>query len=253
MKSIAAVSLTLLAAIASDTAFAADDALVVAGGGVAGRWNTQFELANVSTDPVDVTLSIGGLPLGVPCPPNCTTETFRIPGAGTIGVRADQFIGALYAGPQLVTVQVSAGQPLPVVHARSFRSESVCQFAELPVVRESTIRALDPPVLVFPGVARGEGVYTNLILESLADTPATVEVELLDSDGQSLGREVFPVPGRITGSAFTLVDVAAHFGVATIENGQIRSRTLTAAAPVWGVLAMVGAEGSLQVAIGANP
>jgi hypothetical protein len=253
MKRFARLGIFVLAACAARPVLAADDALIVAGAGIAGRWNTEFEIANVSTDPVDVTLSIGGLPLAVPCPPNCTTETYRVPGAGTIEVRADDFIGLFYVGPQLVTVEVGSGAPLPVVHARSFSSESACQFAELPVVRKSSIVAMDPPVLVFPGVTRGDGFYTNLILESLADTATAVEVELLDADGQRLGLAEFLVPGQITSTAFTLVDVAARFGVATIQNGQVRVRNLTATGPVWGVLATVGAEGSLQVAIGANP
>ena len=41
-----------------------------------------------SAEPIDVELSIGGLPLGVPCPPNCTTQSYAVPGAGTIRVRA---------------------------------------------------------------------------------------------------------------------------------------------------------------------
>ena len=241
------------AAAAAFPALGAEDRLVIAGGGVAGRWNTEFKLANVSTEPVDATLSIGGLPLGVPCPPNCTTETFRIPGGGTVLVEATDFVGQMYQGPQIVTVETAGGAPLPIVHARSFSSDSTCQFAELPSIRESTIVAMDPPVLVFPGVTRGGGSYTNLILESLADTPTSVDVELRDSEGQVLGDATFPVPGRVTGAAFTLVDVAAHFGIDAIENGQVRVHNLTASGPVWGVLATVGAEGSLEVAIGANP
>jgi len=253
MKRIALFVFFAAAVVAAFPALAAEDRLVIAGGGVAGRWNTEFKLANVSTEPVDATLSIGGLPLGVPCPPNCTTESFRIPGGGTILIDATQFIGEMYVGPQIVTVETAGDAPLPIVHARSFSADSACQFAELPVIRESTIKAMDPPVLVFPGVTRGGGSYTNLILESLSDTATSVEVELRDSEGQILGTATFPVPGRVTGAALTLVDVAAHFGVETIENGQVRVRNLTATGPVWGVLATVGAEGSLEVAIGANP
>jgi hypothetical protein len=57
----------------------------------------------------------------------------------------------------------------------------------------------------------------------------------------------------VTGSAFTLVDVAAFFGVSTLENGQVRVRNTTASGPIWGVLATVGTEGSLRVSLGANP
>jgi hypothetical protein len=251
MNRIARLSLCLLAAFAARPAFA-QDALVVAGAGVAGKWDTEFDLANVSTDPIDVMLFIEGLPLGLPCPPNCTSQTYALPGAGTRRVLASDFIGTAYVGPQIVRVETLNDAPLPIVHARSVSSESACQFAELPVVRESAIEAADSAVLVFPGVARSDGVYTNLILESLTAS-TSVEVELRDADGVLLGTDTFTIPGEATFSAFTLVDVGAHFGVATLENGQARVRNLTATGPVWGVLATVGTSGSLRVAVGANP
>ncbi len=251
MNRIARLSLCLLAAFAARPAFAQDDVLIVAGAGVVGQWDTEFNIANVSPDPIEVELAIEGLPLGVPCPPNCTSQVFPLPGRGTLRVRASEFIGAAYPGPQLATIEALGGAPLPVVHARSVSSASSCQFAELPVVRESSIQ--HTPILVFPGVARGDGFYTNLILESLTTGPTSVEVELVAADGEVLGTEAFPIPGRATFRAFTLVDVAAHFGVETIENGQVRVRNLTATGPVWGVLATVGTEGSLRVSLGANP
>ena len=252
MNRIVRFSLLALAAVITRTALAQNDTLIIAGAGVAGKWDTQLELANVSPNPVDVTLWIEGLPLGVPCPPNCTSGGGTIPGGGTMSIRASDFIGAAYPGPQILHVEASNG-PLPVVHARSISSESPCQFAELPVVRESTILELDASLLVFPGAARGEGFYTNLILESLALVPTTVEVELADPDGHVLGSAVLTVPGQVTGSAFTLVDVAGFFGVPSLENGQVRVRNTTASGPIWGVLATVGTEGSLRVSLGANP
>ena len=252
MKRIAAF-LLLLVALAALPALAQDDVLVIAGAGVAGKWDTDFELANPIAQPVDVAIWIEGLPLGVPCPPNCTSGGGTIPGNGTLRIRASDFIGATYPGPQIVRIQTLNGAPLPVVHARSVSSESSCQFAELPVVRQSTIDALHASTLVFPGAAKGDGFYTNLILEVLGQTPTTVEVELFDASGHSLGASSFLVPGYPTFTAFTLVDVAAFFGVPTLESGQVRVRNLNTNAPIWGVLATVGSNGSLRVALGANP
>ena len=246
-------------ASAARTAQAADDVLIVAGAGFAGSWDTEFVLANVSPAPVDVSLDIPGLPLGVPCPPNCAGGGGTIPGSGTMRILASDFLGEIYAGPQMVQIRtLTPGAPLPVVHARSFRQGNACQFAELPVVRQSAIDALDTPILVFPGVSRGGGTYSNLILEALdgdeiSFASTTVEVELLDADGRSLGSAEFPVPGLVTSSAFTLVDVVGFFGVATLDNGQVRVRNKGPAEPLWGLLSTVGAQQSLQVSLGANP
>ena len=54
------------------------------------------------------------------------------------------------------------------------------------------------------------------------------------------------MPGFRTFSAFTLVDIAAFFGVPTLESGQVRVRNLNTNAPIWGVLATVGSNGILD-------
>ncbi len=240
-------------AVTARPALAQGDQLIVAGAGWVGKWDTEFELANTAAEPVDVSLWIEGLPLGVPCPPNCTSGGGTIPGFGTMRIRASEFIGATYPGPQIVHIQTLGGGPLPVVHARSVSYSSTCQFGELPVVRRSSIEAMHATVLVFPGAARGDGFYSNLILESLSPAPTSVAVELFDADGRSLGAAPFLVPGLRTFTAFTLVDVVGHFGVPALENGQVRVRNLTTSAPLWGVLSTVGSDGSLRVALGANP
>ena len=255
---IALIALFALASTAQP-ALAADDVLIVAGAGIAGDWDTEFQLANVSPSPIDVELGIQGLPLGVPCPPNCTGGGGTIPGSGTMRILASDFLGEIYQGPQMLQVQtLTPGAPAPVVHARSFRRGNACQFAELPVVRESAIDALDAPVLVFPGASRGGGTYSNLILEALFVenlplTRTTVEVELLDAAGHSLGSAALEVPGMVTFSALTIVDVVGFFGVASLENGQVRVRNKTPNGPLWGILTTIGAQQSLQVSLGANP
>src|SRR5262245_7057033 len=212
--------LGLAIAAAALPALSSADSLVIAGAGFAGRWATEIDIANVSSSPIQVMLSIQGLPLAVPCPPNCPGKSYDVPARGTIRVLASDFLGSIYAGPQMVRVETGQGGPLPVVHARSISSVSTCEFAELPVVRSASIEAMVVPFLVFPGVVHGGGTYSNLILESLGGASASVEVELLDASGNSLGTNTYVIPGESTSSAFTLVDVAKAFGVETLELGQ---------------------------------
>lgn len=230
------------------------DALIIAGGGFVGPWNTEIEVANTVADPIDVTLSIRGLPLGVPCPPNCTTQTYTIPGHGTRSILASDFLGSLYQGPQMIRVETGDGVALPVVHARSFSQLSTAQFAELPVVRESSLQSLDPSVLVLPGARRGAGVYSNLILESVGGgLPGQVLLEVFDSDGLLLGSAQVTVSGESTGQATTLVDVVRVLGVSALELGQVRATKISGDGVLWGVLTTVVGGESLQVSVGANP
>jgi hypothetical protein len=253
MKRVARLSLVVLAVLLARPLLATDDVLIIAGAGFAGKWDTAIDLANVSEEPIEVRLSIPGLPLAIPCPPNCTGQTYTLPGAGTLLVLASDFLGAMYPGPQLVRVEALDGAPLPSVHARSVSTEDSCQFAELPVLRESAIKGLAAPVLAFPGAARGDGVYSNLILEALQEFPVTVEVELRSASGDLLGSGTFVVPGTVTATALTVVDVVGVLGVANVGNGQIRVRNVTGTGAIWGVLTTVAQNGSLRVAVGGNP
>ncbi|HEY2798456.1 MAG TPA: hypothetical protein VGK26_11260 [Thermoanaerobaculia bacterium] len=232
------------------------DTLIVSAGGFVGAWDTEIEMANVSADPVDVTLSIVGLPLGLPCPPNCTSQTLTVPGHGTQRVLASAFLGSVYQGPQMIRVDTAAGVPAPSVHARSVSAASETQFAELPVVRLSTIEALDTTVLVFPGASRQEGVYSNLILEGIGGSfvgGSLVTVELFDGSGESLASRTFSITGEATLQATTIQDVVGRLGVTELEDGQIRVTRLTGTGSLWGVMTNVLQSGALKVKLGANP
>ena len=232
------------------------ETLIVAAGGFVGAWDTEIELANTLADPVDVTLSITGIPLGLPCPPNCTSQTLTLPGHGTQRVLASAFLGSVYSGPQMIRVDTPTGEAAPSVHARSINAVSQTQFAELPVVRLSTIEGLDTSVLVFPGVMRQTGVYSNLILEGIGGSfsgGSTVTVELFDASGQSLASRSFEITGESTFQATTIQDVVARLGVTEIEDGQIRVTRVTGTGSLWGVLTNVLESGALKVKLGANP
>ena len=249
----AAIAVTIAAAGATGALKA--DALIIAGGGWVGPWDTEIEMANTEADPIDVTLSIRGLPLGAPCPPNCVIQTYTVPGNGLRRVLASDFIGELYQGSQMIRVETAAGVPAPVVHARSIGQASTAQFAELPVVRESLLVALNPQVLVLPGASRQSGIHSNVILESIGGglVPTLVRLELFDSQGQLLGSGEFVVVGESTFRATTVVDVVGALGVSTLDAGQVRVTKLGGDGVLWGVLATVTREGSLKISVGANP
>ena len=99
-------------------------------------------------------------------------------------------------------------QPLPVVRARVFNRLVPCQSAELPVFRESTLEGLDTSVLVFAGLRRQPGVYSNLILQNVG-SPGSAEafVEVFAPDGTLLGSEDVPIPVEDAFHSLTLIDV----------------------------------------------
>lgn len=111
-------------------------------------------------------------------------------------------------------------------------------------------------MLVFPGARRSDGVYSNLILESLgpdATSTSAVLVEVFDSEGQRRGSVPLIVTGESTIQAVTLVDVVGAAGVPTLDGGQVRVTRTAGPGVLWGALATVYREGFLQVSVGANP
>jgi hypothetical protein len=211
--------------------------LIIAGGGFAGPWDTEIELANTQPGPVEGTIGIVGLPLGAPCPPACTETGFLLPPNGMVRLSASSFLGEFYEGPQMIRVTTSAEAPLPVVHARIVNGDRPSQAADLPVVRESTITALGVPVLLFPGAKRRSGVYSNLILETDApDLNETTEVlvEAFDRQGQRLASARYLVAGLQAPRATTVVDVLGKLGVASLEAGQIRVTNMANGRTLWG-------------------
>lgn len=230
--------------------------LIIAGGGFAGTWDTEIELANREPGPVQGVIFIVGLPLGAPCPPNCTSGGFTLPPNGTVRILASDFIGELYTGPQMIRVTTETEAPLPVIRARVFRRDQPSASAELPVAREEALSALGPSALVFPGVRRSPGVYSNLILEAVGSTAfatAVALVQIFSPEGELLGGKTFPVPTESTFQALTLVDVAGLLGVPVVEGGQVRVTKLSGPGILWGALSTVHADGRLWVSTGANP
>jgi hypothetical protein len=248
--SAAAVLLSACSAVAMH-----GDALIVAAGGVAGKWDTELQIANPSVQPMHVSLFIKVPFLGMPCPPNCASTDRTIPGNGTVRVLASDFIGSIFPGPQMIHVEPDAGAPLPIVHARVINRDSGSQFGELPVTRESSVEALGSSPLVFPGASRSGGVYSNLVLESLGAgaTDGTALVEVFDSSGARVGSLSVPVPAEGGFFALTLPDVVHLAGADALSAGQVRVTRQSGQGALWGALATVDTSGSLIVSVGANP
>jgi hypothetical protein len=238
-------------------ALAAADQLVIAGGGFAGKWDTEIELTNPGATALDVTLSIDGPPLGLPCPPNCQSNSYTVPGNGTLRVRASDFIGPIFPGPQMVYVSPNASDAaLPVVHARIVSDQAATQFAELPVARLSTLSSSATTSLVFPGAQRGNGAYSNLIVASVGPgaTDGTAKVEVFDAAGTLRGSATILVTGPGTPIATTVVDVVGAIGAGPdLDLGSVRVTRTSGQGAFWGVLATVFDAGYIQVSVGANP
>ena len=229
----------------------APDDLVVTGAAGGFGWDTEIELAD-SDHGTGVSGSIS-VPnsIAAPCPGPYCPQPFTIPPKGTVRLRLSEIIP--WRGPLTFRVDTVTEQPLPIVRARVFKVDNPNLSAELPVFRNPTLQPRHIPVLVYPGLRRQPGLYSNLILQALysnAETEALVEA--FDSSGHLLGSEVVTLPPETSGP-FVLMDVAGHFGVSEIESGQVRV-TSSADQTVWGVLATVYAvDGRLAVIPGVNP
>lgn len=250
----AAAALATLSIAAATFAQAPPDTLIVTGAAGANGWDTEIELADSelgtgTSGTIWVPNAILA-PCSVPDPgPNCP-QGFTIPPRGTVRIRLSDRIP--FSGPVTFLVNTITEQPVPILHARVVNTANPSLSAELPVFRYSFLTPRTFPVLVFPGVRRQPGVYSNLILQNLGDpTPADALVEVLGPDGQLLGSETVTLPREAFG-AFTIVDVAKHFGVADLDGGQVRV-TQRSGLVIWGVLATVYADGRLAVVGGANP
>jgi virginiamycin B lyase len=246
---------TISVAMGSNLAGAGPDSLLIAGAGWIGSWDTDIELANPTSALLEGWIFAPVPPILAPCPPACASTPFSIPANGTFHVRASEFIGELFLGPRTLRIETLSGT-LPVAHARVVNRARPTQAADLPVLAESRLRALDPDVLVFPAATRLPAVHGNLFLTNVGSDPSSsmaVLVEAYSPDGLLAGSRSFSVPPEGGFSGFTIPDVLARLGVASLENGQIRVTKVSGGGTLWGLLSTVSDEGWLSVAEGVNP
>jgi hypothetical protein len=234
------------------------DVLVVVGGGISYPWDTEFEVAN--PEPTAAAVEIGQLsvPLSEAICPNpfpcvISLAQLSIPANGSVRKRATDGIGAFFVSTLYVVP--TSGTRLPVVRARVFDRLRPNRSADLPVLRRSTIAAMNPSVLAFPGATRSATVRTNLVVAEVSGSAGIeFKVEVFSSDGRRLGEESFEIgPGGPFGYSLFLVDLLARFQVTRLENGQVRVTKTGGAGRMWGILATLSDDGSVTISPGINP
>jgi len=237
------LSSTMLAQIAPDD-------LVITGAGWGSGWDTEIELADseLGTGTAGSVFTVTGLT--GPCPPTCDSVAYSVPPKGTVRILLSQALPA-FSGLLTLHVTTDTERPLPVVRARIFNGAIPGQSAEIPVFRNPTLAPRSFPVLVFPGLRRQPGTYSNLILQSLGPVRADALVEAFGPDGRLLGSEVVSMP-RFSSEPVVLADVASRLGADQVDGGQVRV-TNASGQILWGVLATISSDGRLAIVPGANP
>jgi virginiamycin B lyase len=230
------------------------DVLVVVGAGYAPPWDTDLEFANA--EPYPLSVFVGSFPeFPQVCAGQCPGTGALIPPSGTatssgrLANNNRRFVGTNYVVPL-------NGVDPPTLQARIVNRDRPMQSTELPVVRLSTIAAMNPVVLSFPSATRGPAARTNLILTRL-NQPGQVSglMEAFSPSGELLGSQPFALTNNV-GEIF-LYDVLATLGVAALENGQIRVTKTGGDGLMWGLLAAVYDDGRLALlaptAVGQEP
>jgi hypothetical protein len=247
----AIAALIVLLPFSAALAQVAPDDLIITGAGWGRGWDTEIELSDSelgtgTSGAVSFQTATAG-----PCPPFCNVFQYSVPPKGTVRFLLSEAFPA-FTGFLTLHVSTNTEQPLPVVRARVFNGSLAAQSGEIPVFRNPTLAPRRFPVLVFPGLRRGDGVYSNLILQNLDPSlPAEALVEAFDAEGHLIGSEVVTAPREPFG-ALVLVDVAGRFGASALEGGSVRV-TNRSDPLVWGVLATLSKDGRIAVVAGANP
>jgi hypothetical protein len=161
--------------------------------------------------------------------------------------------GNAAGGPGIRTLYVLSETVRPTVTARVVNRDRPTQTIELPVIRRSTIEALNPTLLAFPSAKRSADSHTNLILSEVSwveGRALSLVVEAYSPDGERPGSSVaFEVT---TGSTLFLVDVLAQLGVSELDGGRIRVTKTGGSGLMWGLLATLSDDGRVSVSPGAN-
>ena len=235
------------AAPASDRADA--DVLVALGAGITGTWETEFEFANPDDrNPITVFASEQPYPyvcIAAPCgiayAPLARTGTARIV---TNRIDFDRYRGRLFVGAE-------DAEQLPTVTARVINRARPSQAIELPLFRRSTLIALNPVVLSFPGAQRTSTSHSNLFVSEIGlSWEIAILVEVYASSGDRLAQEIHVIP---RGETLVLQDVVARLGVDELSEGQVRLTRIGGNGVMWGLLATVLDDGRVSVTAGRHP
>jgi hypothetical protein len=234
----------------SATIAIAGDSLVIVGAGFTGSWDTDLDLANAGNDQIWVW--VGQIPR-VPSCLHCPGWDVAVPPDGTTKTTAEEVLPFGTPGVGTLYVDPPSGFDPPTVTARVVNRARPSQAIELPVVRFSTIEALNPTVLSFPSARRSPGAHSNLVVAEVSREEGrdlSILVEAYTTTGDRLGAAIF---GVSTGTTLFLMDVLAQLGVSELDDGQIRVTKTGENGLMWGLLATVYDEGRVSVSLGTNP
>ena len=182
------------------------DVLVALGAGVTGTWETEFEFANPD-DAHSMVVFAGEQEHAFVCvTAPCGIAYASLPRTGTARIvtrsaEFGRFTGRLFVGTE-------DGEELPTVKARVVNRARQSQSIELPLFRRSTLLALNPLVLSFPGAQRTPASHSNLFVSEIGLTSGVdVRIEAYAASGELLGVEVRSLAA---GETLFLTDVLAR-------------------------------------------
>lgn len=251
-KSLASVLLGWGISLASVSGQPASETLLAFGAGTIGTWATEYSLSNKTAAAISVYL--GNTPeVPTVCPPvtGCSPFAISIPLVANGSARSS----GPAVGFGMMHLKATNNLTAPVVKARIVNTAAPSQWADLPVFRLSTLLALNPAELVFPGATRSGSSHSNLLLAVLRAendfTPRSISVvvEVLSSSGQVLGSRDLNLDG---GSPIFLVDALSSFGVTSLDQGQVRVIKTGGNGVLWGIMPSINADGTVTVSLGVN-
>jgi hypothetical protein len=225
------------------------DSLVALGAGISGTWQTEFDFANPDSSNA-VNVFVGEQPFPYVCvAAPCGIEYSPLPRNGTARIVTNSadfagFSGRLFVG-------ADDAEELPTVTARVVNRARPSQTIELPLYRRSTLVALNPLTLSFPGAERTSTTHTNLFVSEIGlSWEVAVLIEAYSPAGERLGGEVHVVPRAAT---LVLQDVLPRLGVSELAQGQIRLTRTAGNGVMWGLLATLFDDGRVRVSAGKHP
>ncbi len=233
------------------------NAIVIAGAGSTGSWDTELVLGNPFDSELTVLLftkrissEFGGCILAT-CPP-------PQPAFITLGPAAQRTVRYSDLFPPGITglyVSSSPGDALarfPTIRARAYAPDQPARAMELPMVTYETLVSLPPSPLMFVGAARSPGSHSNLFLaetSNFAESEAVVRVDAIDSSGSVVGSLSHSIPA---GGAVTFSDILGSMGITQFD-GAVRVTQVGGSGVVNGALATLSEDGSFAVSAGLIP
>jgi hypothetical protein len=233
------------------------DTLVIAGAGVAGTWDTEFELSNTGVRSLLVWIGQDHLGPDFVCAPivGCAGDTIvNIPPQGALKVLASSIGGITTDGSRLqmfIGPVASSNLDLPVTRARVIDLSANCRALELPIIRLSTIQGRNPSTLSFPGAVAGATGHVNLALAEIGgERGLSVQIEIIDAGGITRGTTTLSLDAS---EAQLLVNVGGLLGTGDLDEGTIQVTKTGGEGLLWGAMSTLFADSHVALGIGLNP